>query len=124
MMVEGKGKPGFVNGTGHITLSDKDEDKTLMKYEGDMQLGGRLAQRLSRVIRLHGWDRGKTGGLTVRELEILKEVARGRTDDEIAAQFVVAPGTIKTHIRRILRKISARNRAQAGAYVLRNGLIK
>ena len=85
---------------------------------------GKLAARLSRLIRRHGWDRGKTSGLTGRELDILGEVARGRTDDEIAAQFVVTPGTIKTHIRHILRKISARNRAQAVAYVLRNGLIK
>ena len=100
--------------------------RSVVRKSGLLQprLGGRLAQRFSRLIRLHGWDRAKTGGLTVREIEILKEVARGRTDDEIAAQFVVAPGTIKTHIRRILRKISARNRAQAVAYVLRNGLIK
>jgi DNA-binding NarL/FixJ family response regulator len=87
-------------------------------------LGGRLATRLSRLIRRHGWARRKTSGLTGRELDVLSEVARGRTDEEIAAQFVVTPGTIKTHIRHILRKIAARNRAQAVAYVLRNGLIK
>lgn len=85
---------------------------------------GTLAARLLRLIRRRGWDRGKTSGLTGRELDILSEVAGGRTDDEIATQFVVTPGTIKTHIRRILRKISVRNRAQAVAYVLRNGLIK
>lgn len=85
---------------------------------------GKLAERLSRLIRRHGWERGKTRGLTGRELDILREVARGRTDDEIAEQFVVTPGTVKTHIRHILRKISARNRAQAVAIVLRNGLIK
>jgi len=85
---------------------------------------GKLGARLLRLIRRHEWDRGKTSGLTGRELDILSDVARGRTDDEIAAQFVVTPGTIKTHIRHILRKISVRNRAQAVAYVLRNGLIK
>lgn len=88
------------------------------------RVGGKLAERLSRLIRRHGWNRGKTRGLTGRELDILREVARGHTDEEIAAQFVVTPGTIKTHIRHILRKVSARNRAQAVAYVLRNGLIK
>lgn len=50
MMVEGKGKPGFVNGTGDITLFDHEEDKTLMKYEGDMQLGGRLASVGQRLM--------------------------------------------------------------------------
>jgi DNA-binding NarL/FixJ family response regulator len=85
---------------------------------------GTLAHRLSRLIRRRGWHRARTSGLTGRELDILMEVAQGRTDDEIARQFVVTPGTIKTHVRHILRKLSARNRAQAVAHVLRKGLIK
>ena len=85
---------------------------------------GTLVNRLSRLIRRRGWARARTSDLTGRELDILTEVARGRTDDEIARQFIVAPGTIKTHLRHILRKLSARNRAQAVAHVLRNGLIK
>ena len=83
-----------------------------------------LMDRLSRLVRQRGWDRAKGSGLTARELDILMEVAQGRTDDEIAKQFVVAQGTIKTHIRHILRKLTARNRAHAVAYVLRKGLIK
>jgi len=43
LTVEGKGKPGFVNGAGNVTLVDQGDDKTLMKYEGDLQIGGRLA---------------------------------------------------------------------------------
>ena len=62
-------------------------------------------------------------GLTPRELDILMELAKGSTDREIAAKFVVAEGTVKTHIRHILRKLGARNRTQAVAYVLRKGLI-
>ena len=50
--------------------------------------------------------RPETGGLTDRELDILIEVARGRTDQEIASQFVVTEGTVKTHIRHILRKLN------------------
>ncbi|MGQ0571684.1 MAG: response regulator [Armatimonadota bacterium] len=63
-------------------------------------------------------------GLTTRELDILMELARGSTDREIAAKFVVAEGTVKTHIRNILRKLGARNRTQAVAHVLRRGLIE
>ena len=62
-------------------------------------------------------------GLTPRELDILFELARGSTDREIAARFVLSEGTVKTHLRHILRKLGARNRTQAVAYVLRNGLI-
>jgi DNA-binding NarL/FixJ family response regulator len=63
-------------------------------------------------------------GLTLRELDILIELAKGSTDKQIAGQFVVAEGTVKTHIRHILRKLDCRNRTQAVAHVLRRGLIK
>src|SRR5579864_821687 len=85
----------------------------------------KLMERLGRLAReRRGAQRSESGGLTPRELDILSEVAKGRTDQEIATRFVVAEGTVKTHIRHILRKLPARNRAQAVAYVLRKGLIK
>lgn len=84
----------------------------------------KLMNRLLRLVREHGWGRARASGLTDRELAILTEVARGRSDGEIARQFAVTQGTIKTHIRNIFRKLFARNRAQAVAYVLRKGLIK
>jgi len=62
-------------------------------------------------------------GLTPRELDTLFELARGSTDREIAAKFVLSEGTVKTHLRHILRKLGARNRTQAVAYVLRKRLI-
>lgn len=85
----------------------------------------KLIDRLGRLIREQRLEqRLHAKGLTTRELDILMEVAKGRTDNEIATRFVVTEGTIKTHIRHILRKLPARNRAQAVAYVLRKGLIK
>jgi carbon monoxide dehydrogenase subunit G len=50
MTVEGKGKPGFVRGTGSVQLIPQEEDKTLMQYQGDMQLGGRLASVGQRMM--------------------------------------------------------------------------
>jgi DNA-binding NarL/FixJ family response regulator len=83
---------------------------------------------IERLVRLTREQRPRlhldTEGLTARELEILIEIAKGSTDREIAAKFVVAEGTIKTHIRHILRKLGVRNRTQAVAYVLRRGLIQ
>lgn len=63
-------------------------------------------------------------GLTNRELEIVVEMAKGATDREIAAHASLAESTVKSHIRSILRKIGARNRTQAVAYVLRKGLMR
>lgn len=50
LTVEGKGKPGFVNGTGQVILNELDDGKTLMKYEGDLQIGGRLASVGQRLM--------------------------------------------------------------------------
>ncbi len=50
MTVEGKGKPGFVRGTGSVQLIPQEADKTLMQYQGDMQLGGRLASVGQRMM--------------------------------------------------------------------------
>jgi len=84
-----------------------------------------LLVRLGRLVRERRMEQEQHArGLTARELDILMLVAKGRTDNEIAARLVVTEGTIKTHIRHILRKLPARNRAQAVAYVLRKGLIK
>ncbi len=62
-------------------------------------------------------------GLTSRELEIIVEMAKGATDREIAHKASLAESTVKSHIRSILRKIGARNRTHAVAYVLRKGLM-
>ncbi len=50
MTVEGKGKPGFVKGTGWVQLISQEADKTLMQYHGDMQVGGRLASVGQRMM--------------------------------------------------------------------------
>jgi carbon monoxide dehydrogenase subunit G len=50
LTVEGRGAPGFGKGTGHVQLSEVDGDKTLLQYEGDMQVGGRIASVGQRLI--------------------------------------------------------------------------
>ena len=62
-------------------------------------------------------------GLTKRELGIIVEMAQGSTDREIAKKACLGESTVKSHIRSILRKIGARNRTQAVAYVLRKGIM-
>ncbi|MDR7554865.1 MAG: response regulator transcription factor [Armatimonadota bacterium] len=85
----------------------------------------RMMERLLHITREQRSKlRLESEGLTQREMEILIELARGSTDREIAAKFFLAEGTVKTHIRHILRKLGVRNRTQAVAYVLRRGLIQ
>jgi hypothetical protein len=50
LTVEGRGAPGFGKGTGNVNLLEQGEDSTLLKYEGDMQVGGRIASVGQRMI--------------------------------------------------------------------------
>jgi len=78
--------------------------------------------RLSRNSRAR--QRLGSNGLTPREMEVLVELAKGTSDKAIGAKFMVGKGTVKTHIRHILRKFGCQNRTQAVAHVLRTGLIR
>ena len=50
LSVEGKGAPGFAKGTGHVQLIDQGDGTTLMKYEGEVQIGGRIASVGQRLM--------------------------------------------------------------------------
>ena len=61
-------------------------------------------------------------GLTERELDVLRLVARGKTNKEIGHDLYISPKTVDTHVRSILSKTGCANRAEAAAYAVRAGL--
>ncbi|GGL01957.1 DNA-binding response regulator [Sphaerisporangium melleum] len=61
--------------------------------------------------------------LTVRETQVLRLVALGRSNGEIADMLGIAPGTVKIHVSRVLAKIGTRTRVQAAIYAYRSGLL-
>jgi len=60
--------------------------------------------------------------LTDREREMVAWVATGRSNDEIAAELVVSPATVRTHVSRAQVKLGARDRAQLVVFAIRSGL--
>lgn len=60
--------------------------------------------------------------LTPRELTVLKLVAAGRTNRQIAAQLVVSPRTVDVHVHHILAKLDVTNRVEAACIAFRHGI--
>jgi DNA-binding NarL/FixJ family response regulator len=61
--------------------------------------------------------------LTAREQDVLKLVARGMSNAEIAAELFVSENTVKTHVKNVLGKLQMKNRAEAAAYASRLGFL-
>lgn len=63
-------------------------------------------------------------GLSEREIEVLKLVAEGKSNKEIADILLISEKTVKAHLRSIFRKLEVSDRAQAVAYAMRKGLVE
>jgi DNA-binding CsgD family transcriptional regulator len=63
-------------------------------------------------------------GLTVREVEVLRLIAAGRSNPEIAAGLVISLNTVARHVSNIFSKTGAANRAEAATYAYRHGLVQ
>lgn len=135
-----------------LTISDEDEDlfeaiksgaqgyllknlnpENLLEYmkdvfEGKAALTPTVAAKvLNEFARLSKRNTERTSILELlsgREKEILKMVAEGDSNKEIARSLSITEGTVKNHIHNVLEKLQLRNRAQAAGVALKEGLLK
>ena len=74
-----------------------------------------IAEQPAAPLAGHGSGANIVGDLTPRECEVMRALAAGRTNAQIAASLFVTDGTVKSHVKRILRKMGAGNRTEAVA---------
>ena len=110
------------------TPADRLLDAVRVSAAGDALLAPSITRRLieqfARAAR-HGPDGvpAALADLTPRELEVLKLVARGLSNPEIAAELVLGENTIKTHVAHVLHKLGLRDRVQAVVLAYESGLV-
>jgi len=82
-----------------------------------------LIGRFGARVRPTAPERAVAAQLTPREREVLKLIAEGLSNAEIAARLVIGPETVKTYVSRIFTKLAVRDRVQAVVYAYRTGLV-
>jgi NarL family two-component system response regulator LiaR len=91
-------------------------------YHNTPALQPEIARQLMQDIQNQNDGVTSEDSLTLREVEILQQVALGKTNQEIADELVLSERTVRTHITNILAKLQLTNRTQAALYALREGI--
>jgi DNA-binding NarL/FixJ family response regulator len=113
-------------GASGYLLKDSDADDVVAAvraaHRGELRLDPGIARRLMSSLREHrGAD--PLSALTSRELDVLRLVAAGKPNKEIAAELAISERTARTHVSRILQKLRLTSRTQAALWAVREGLI-
>lgn len=91
-------------------------------HQGNFSMHPNIARKLFKEINQKSSLPPTHDPLSEREVDVLKLVAQGMTDQEIAAQLFISNWTVHTHVRNILAKLHLANRTQAALYAQRTGL--
>jgi two-component system, NarL family, response regulator LiaR len=91
-------------------------------WDGRMSLHPNIAMKLIEELNQPAEKQVTEEPLTEREAEVLKLVAKGRSNQEIAEKLVLSERTVGTHVSNVLGKLHLANRTQAALYALRKGL--
>ncbi len=91
-------------------------------YRGESSLHPTIARKLLTEVSQPPSGKQTTDPLTERELEVLRLIAKGKSNQEIADELVISEATVRTHVSNILGKLHLASRTQAALYALREGL--
>jgi DNA-binding NarL/FixJ family response regulator len=93
--------------------------------QGEATLHPKIAARVIRTFRdLENEEASPFTALTEREMEVLKLIAKGYSNEKIAEQLVISVGTVKGHVSNILSKLHLVDRTQAAVYAWQKGVVR
>ncbi len=114
-------------GASGYLLKDSDADDVAAAvraaHRGELQLDPVVAKRLMSSLR-HERGSDPVSELTHRELDVLRLVAAGKPNKQIASELEISERTARTHVSRILRKLGLSSRTQAALWAVREGLVE
>lgn len=110
LSVEGRGAPGFAKGTGHVQLVEQDDGVTLMQYEGEMQIGGRLASVGQRLIDTASKSMIRQG------LESLNDALHAHAEAEARGEEAAYTPPTETQFARAVAQDMAREMLASGQW--------
>lgn len=121
--------PAIEAGASGYQLKDIEPDELVQAIihlkNGENQLHPKATSHLlSHVTANSSEERKPLDGLTKRELEVLKEIAKGKSNKEIASDLFITEKTVKTHVSNVLSKLGLADRTQAALYAVRNGVMR
>lgn len=90
---------------------------------GDRVMASAVANRVIDLVTGNSTSKDFYDGLTMREIEILKMIAKGMANKQIAFRLKISEKTVRNHITAIYEKLDIYDRAQAAIYAVRKGLI-
>ena len=118
--------PAIKAGASGYLLKDSDPKDLVgairQVYRGESSLHPTIARKLLQELSQPPERGPAPESLTEREVEVLRLVARGRSNRQIAAQLVISEATVRTHVSNILGKLHLASRTQAALYALQAGL--
>ncbi|MBT2725607.1 response regulator transcription factor [Bacillus sp. ISL-75] len=120
--------PALEAGASGFQLKDIQPDELVTSIKkiigGENQLHPKATSHLlANLSNKNKQEKNLLAELTKRELDVLKEIANGKSNKEIAASLFITEKTVKTHVSNLLSKLELADRTQAALYAVKNQLV-
>lgn len=120
--------PALEAGASGFQLKDIQPDELVTSLKkimsGENQLHPKATSHLVNNVSKGKLNKGSLEELTKRELDVLKEIAKGKSNKEIASSLFITEKTVKTHVSNVLAKLELSDRTQAALYAVKHRLVE